>query len=84
MGEQLETSDETTRVQDGDQDRIHQIARMDRDLREHNEAVRQRCECETCGRDVPTHDFPTKYAAAGGVLTGPFCSAACYWRWINQ
>jgi len=49
-----------------------------------NRNVRQREECLQCGDDVPEKDFSAKYAGAGGVLAGPFCSSECYWRWMDS
>ena len=48
----------------------------------HNVEVRNRVYCQECRRSVPERDFATKYASAGGVLTGPFCSSDCYWAFL--
>ena len=39
--------------------------------------------CDWCGHAVPSEDFSTKFAQAGGVLAGPFCSSRCYWDFIR-
>lgn len=49
-----------------------------------NREVRQRDECLQCGDSVPEKDFSAKYAGAGGVLAGPFCSRDCYWGWMDS
>ena len=48
-----------------------------------NREVRQRDECLYCDDEVPDEGFSAKYAGAGGVLAGPFCSSDCYWGWMN-
>jgi hypothetical protein len=53
-----------------------------RTLREQNQQVRDREHCEQCGDRVPDEDFSTKFAQAGGCLSGPFCSSECYWEWL--
>lgn len=60
------------------------LSKMEQGRREHNREVRQRDECRVCDGEVPDEDFSKKFAAAGGCLTGPFCSPDCYWRWMND
>ena len=48
----------------------------------HNAEIRQRTDCIWCG-DRADDDHECKYAAAGGILEGPFCSSDCYWAWMN-
>lgn len=59
-----------------------QMERMEQKRKERNAEVRDRDECLQCDGDVPNQDFETKFAAAGGVLAGPFCSSECYWEWL--
>lgn len=52
---------------------------------DHHNARKQREKwCECCGRSVPVKDHSWKFAAAGGVLAGPFCSETCYWRFVRD
>jgi len=65
-----------------DSDRLDQ-REIDEVVARANKEVRERDECRHCGDTVPDEDFPTKYAGAGGVRAGPFCSEDCYWGWMN-
>jgi hypothetical protein len=49
-----------------------------------NARTRRKKWCESCGRAVPETDHSWKFAAAGGVLAGPFCSESCYWRFVRD
>lgn len=50
----------------------------------HHNALKQRQKwCEWCRHAVPREDYSTKFAQAGGVLAGPFCSDRCYWDFIR-
>ncbi|WP_435346331.1 hypothetical protein [Haloarchaeobius sp. HRN-SO-5] len=69
---------------DAQRSRLREKAQIERDIRDHNRRVRQLEACDVCGGDVPDEDFSAKLAAAGGCLTGPFCSRECYWRWMNS
>jgi hypothetical protein len=60
-----------------------EFAEMERDIRDQNREVRAKTHCEECGDKVPDSDYSCKYAAAGGVLAGPFCSSECYWGWMS-
>jgi len=45
--------------------------------------VQARTACEQCAGSVPeSDDYSWKYAQAGGLLAGPFCSSGCYWDWL--
>lgn len=63
-------------------DHAHEMARMEQQRREHNEEVRSRQYCQVCSVSVRERDHPFKYAAAGGAITGPFCSDDCYWKFM--
>ncbi|TQQ78572.1 hypothetical protein EGH24_13705 [Halonotius terrestris] len=68
-----------------DIDRQAALDRMEQRRLEHNREVRDRDECLQCGySDIPSDEFSFKYAAAGGVVEGPFCSPGCYWGWMNE
>ena len=48
------------------------------------ESVKARGECLQCEGSVPwSDDYGWKYAAAGGVVVGPFCSPKCHWTWLG-
>jgi hypothetical protein len=49
-----------------------------------NRETRAKEHCEHCGDLVPDVDFGHKFAAAGGLLAGPFCSRDCYWGWMTD
>ncbi len=61
-----------------------EIEQMEQNLKEHNDEVRARDKCLVCDLEVPEQSFETKFAAAGGALTGPFCGSNCYWEWMND
>lgn len=64
--------------------REQDMAEMEIDMDHHNALIQREEWCECCGRAVPADDYSWKFAAAGGVLAGPFCSNRCYWRFIND
>lgn len=53
-------------------------------FRHQNTEVRTRGACHQCGGSLPWPDYSWKFAQAGGLLEGPFCSPACYWGWITS
>lgn len=56
---------------------------MERGLIHQNARKHRESFCSWCGYAVPARDFSTKFAQAGGVLAGPFCSPRCYWHFIT-
>jgi len=61
-----------------------EMERMQREVEHANARTLRKEWCECCGRAVPQEHFSTKFAQAGGVLAGPFCSSDCYWRFIRD
>ena len=53
------------------------------DIDHHNAVTQREKYCDWCAHAVPAKDFSTKFAQAGGVLAGPFCSNRCYWDFIR-
>lgn len=52
-------------------------------FRHQNAEVMDRTECLMCEGSLPWSDeFSWKYAAAGGLLEGPFCSKECHFDWL--
>ena len=47
-----------------------------------NQEVRCRQYCLVCSTAVKQHDYKYKYAGAGGVIVGPFCSHDCWSGWL--
>lgn len=66
---------------DDDETRQEARDRMEASRQQHNREVRNRETCIICGDRVPELDYACKYAAAAGVLSGPFCSRSCYWEY---
>lgn len=60
----------------------HEMARMERELQEHNDEVAGRQYCKVCSVSVREGEYPHKFAAAGGAIAGPFCSEDCFWRFM--
>lgn len=64
-------------------DRSAAMDREQRELEQHNDEVRSRQYCKVCSTSVRDRDYSHKFAAAGGALTGPFCSRECYWTFLT-
>lgn len=64
-------------------DREKASLEMDIENAHHNARKRREEQCSMCGEAVPEQDFSAKFAGAGGVLAGPFCSRDCYWRFMD-
>lgn len=62
--------------------REEKMAKMRERMERQNEETRQQTECEVCGDPVPEVDFDKKFMQAGGALSGPFCSAECFWDFL--
>jgi hypothetical protein len=52
------------------------------EVEQSNAEVRERQYCQYCSVSVREHDYEHKYAQAGGVLAGPFCSHHCQFMWL--
>ena len=55
---------------------------MDAEVRASNQKVRDRDYCLVCCTAVKQDDYKHKYAGAGGVIVGPFCSHDCWSGWL--
>ena len=47
---------------------------------EQNAEILDRQYCTECSTSVRQREYPHKFMAAGGAMTGPFCSVECFWN----